>query len=172
MRLAWLAIIACVYFVVNTLIVSGVLSLLTGSALADVNDRFYIWSLPYYLTGTALVGVLPIGDNRVAPECWLIPLPMLYLIHFYYGLEGRRAGTPEPQAGERMRPRARGFITLVVGCGAVVAGSGLVNWNTPDAGWLPSLLVLPSMWLTYHSYRLHVNAAGGNGTAGGNVARA
>src|SRR5207244_1021960 len=50
-RPAEVALVACVYFVMNTVLVSGVLSLLQGKRLAEVCRQWYVWSLPYYLVG-------------------------------------------------------------------------------------------------------------------------
>ena len=48
-----------------------------------------MWSFPYYLIGTALVGLTPSFGNsvgqRVDGEAWLILLPLVYLVHFYVG---------------------------------------------------------------------------------------
>ena len=56
---AVLALIACVFFVINTVLVSGVLSLLQGSPMKEVCQQWYLWSFPYYLIGAAVVGLLP-----------------------------------------------------------------------------------------------------------------
>jgi hypothetical protein len=136
-RPAWLAVVAATYFVVNTLIVSGILTLLSNQTLADVNGRFYLWSLPYYLTGAAVVGVLPIAGNQVSPESWLVPLPLLYLIHFFYGLErgkGASGGLGEGTPDDGMRPAGAYFSSVVIGLGCLLAGMALMNWSSQDAG--------------------------------------
>ncbi|MCW5978976.1 MAG: hypothetical protein KIT09_12925 [Bryobacteraceae bacterium] len=105
--LPMLALVAAVYFVINTVIVSGVLSMLQGVALAEVCRQWYVWSFPCYLLGVALLGVLWIGGAPDSAESWLIVAPLAYLLHFFAGLAiGRgsdRAAAPE---GEREIPRA------------------------------------------------------------------
>ena len=48
-RPAVMALVACAYFAINTVVVSGVLSLLNGKPLAQVCQEWYVWSFPYYL---------------------------------------------------------------------------------------------------------------------------
>lgn len=135
-RPAWLAIVACTYFVVNSLIVAGVLTLLTGQKLAYVNGKLYLWALPYYLIGAAVVGILPVGGNRVPPESWLIPLPLLYLVHFFYGLErSRAAGTiPGDLAPASKGSRGAAYFTAVVTAADIMlAALSAIHWSSNDA---------------------------------------
>lgn len=63
---AVLAAAAFFYFVVNTGIVSGVLSILEGKQLADVCREWHFWSFPYYLVGAAFAAVMSstyLADN-------------------------------------------------------------------------------------------------------------
>src|SRR5260370_2063681 len=83
-RPAVLALVAAIHFATDTVLVSGVLSLLNGQRLRDVYQQWYFWSFPYYLLGAAVVGLLPFSGRVAAPEGWLILLPLLYLVHFYY----------------------------------------------------------------------------------------
>src|SRR5215468_5902108 len=46
-----LTLAACFYFTCNTLLVSGVLSLVEDRALIEVWRQCYLWSFPYYLVG-------------------------------------------------------------------------------------------------------------------------
>lgn len=57
-------LLAGLYFVVNAGLVSGVLSLLKGKALREVTASWYVWSLPYHLTGAAAVTFVPLRDQR------------------------------------------------------------------------------------------------------------
>ena len=78
-RPAALALVACLYFVTNTVLVSGVLSLLQGKPLREVCREWYVWSFPYYLIGAALVGLLPFSGQSLPPEASLVLMPLLYL---------------------------------------------------------------------------------------------
>src|SRR6266478_9007234 len=89
-RPAVLALVAAVHFATSTVLVSGVLSLLNGQRLSDVYQKWFFWSFPYYLVGAAVVGLLPFSGRVEAPEGWLILLPLLYLLHFYYILSSGR----------------------------------------------------------------------------------
>src|SRR5207302_5087781 len=55
-RPAVMALVACVYFVMNTSLVSGVLMLVADKRLAEVSEAWYVWAVPYYLVGSASVG--------------------------------------------------------------------------------------------------------------------
>src|SRR6266478_471668 len=90
-RPAVLALVAAIHFATSTVLVSGVLSLLNGQRLSDVYQKWYFWSFPYYLVGAAVVGLLPFSGRVEAPEGWLILLPLLYLVHFYYMLSSGRS---------------------------------------------------------------------------------
>src|SRR5437870_3963516 len=80
---AKLAMIACVYFIVNTLFVSGVLSLLQGKRLVEVARAWYVWSFPYYLIGAVLVGLIPLPGRALHAEAALILVPLISLVHFF-----------------------------------------------------------------------------------------
>ena len=73
---ATLALAACLYFIVNTVLVSGVLSLLQGKPLRETCREWYWWSFPYYLIGAALVGLLPAGGDTLRVESWLLIIPL------------------------------------------------------------------------------------------------
>lgn len=94
---AALAGVAFLYFVVNTGLVSGVLAMLQDQPLRKTWEQWYEWSLPYYLAGAVLVGLLPVSGHLPGPEALLVLVPLLYLVHFFYGLSsGARAAIPAP----------------------------------------------------------------------------
>ena len=78
---------AALYFLINTVVVSGILSLLEGKPLGAICESWYVWSFACYLLGAAFVG-LATSVHFVEP--WLVLIPIVYLVHFYYGLSGRR----------------------------------------------------------------------------------
>ena len=69
---AVLAGVASAYFVVNTVLVSGVLSLLQSKPLKEACSQWYLWSFPYYLIGVTLVGLQQLAraltDMQAAEE--------------------------------------------------------------------------------------------------------
>lgn len=79
-----LAVAASFYFTADTMLVSGVLSLVQGKSLFTVWQQCYLWSFPYYLAGAAIAG-LAVATNRSAG--WgmslLILLPMCLVYVFY-----------------------------------------------------------------------------------------
>jgi hypothetical protein len=79
-----MALAASVYFVADTLLVSGVLSLVQGKSLLAVWQQCYLWSFPYYLAGAAIAG-LAVATNAAAG--WVMPLlvlPLMCLIYAFY----------------------------------------------------------------------------------------
>ena len=141
---AVIAVAACAYFLVNTVLVSGVLSLLQGKGLAEVCSQWYVWSFPYYLIGVALVGLLPSGGRVVSGEAWLVLLPLVYLVHFFLGLVewhssspavGERPDTPLPRA-------ARIYVIGVVTAGVILTVAAVFRWESTDLARFISYLTL------------------------------
>jgi hypothetical protein len=75
---------AAFYFLADTLLISGVLSLVGSKSLFTVWGQCYLWSFPYYLTGAALAG-FAIETNRAAgsPVAFLILTPMALAYLFF-----------------------------------------------------------------------------------------
>ena len=72
---------AAFYFIADTLLVSGVLSLVGKKSLLTVWRQCYLWSFPYYLTGAVLAG-FAVDTNRAAVAVVvLIPMTMAYLFY-------------------------------------------------------------------------------------------
>jgi len=128
-----LAVIACVFFVTNTVLVSGVLSLLQGKPLQEIWQQWYLWSFPYYLMGTAFVGVLPLLGRPAEPATWIILLPPLYLIHFYYGLLIRTHGEASPEGTEdhagKLPVGAKLYISAVIAGGLMLVAWAATHWG-------------------------------------------
>lgn len=135
-RPALMAAAAFVQFAVNTLVVSGVLSLLRGEGLHEIWGQWFEWSFPYYVIGAALVALLPFQGRTVQPEAWIILLPLLYLVHFFYGLS---IGAMNPEAtadaslAGKLVPRNAGiYMRIVLGLGALLLARVLVVFDTLD----------------------------------------
>ena len=135
-RPALMAAAAFVQFAVNTLIVSGVLSLLQGEQLDEIWGQWFEWSFPYYVIGAALVALLPFGGRMAQPEAWIILLPLLYLVHFFYGLS---IGAKNPEAtaeaslaGQLVPRTAAIYMRIALAVGALLLARALVVFDTLD----------------------------------------
>jgi hypothetical protein len=130
---AVLALVACVFFVTNTVLVSGVLSLLQGRPMKEVCQHWYLWSFPYYLIGAGIVGLLPLSDRPAEPASWLILLPPVYLIHFYYGLlvQPHPDGSPDGTEGHApgLPVRAKFYISAVIAGGLMLLAWAATHWG-------------------------------------------
>lgn len=71
-RPAVMVSVTAMYFIVNTVLVSTVLSLFLGKPLLEIQRQWYLWSFPYYLVGAAIAGLLPFGKITRTPRrgCW------------------------------------------------------------------------------------------------------
>jgi len=99
---ALLVVAACVYFLSNTLLISGVLCLMDGKPLKQVWQQCYLWSFPYYLVGSAIAGLVTVSSRAVGWEASLLVLPLMYLVYTFYRLYLERV-TPDP---ERLAPKS------------------------------------------------------------------
>jgi hypothetical protein len=131
-RPAAIALLAFVYFVVNTVLVSGVLSLLEGKRLSKVCQDWYVWSFPYYLVGAAVVGLLPYSGQSVPGESWLLLLPLAYLVHFFVGLLESRPASSEVKTGESLPAAARLYVFGVTASGVLMLTWAASQWQTQD----------------------------------------
>jgi hypothetical protein len=153
LRPAALALVAFLYFVVNTVLVSGVLSLLQGEALFSVWEEWCVWSFPYYLVGVAVVGLLPLSGQSISPAAWVIVLPVIYLVHFYHGLSVELGPQKRPQpAGQvdfRLPRPAKIYVAVVIVAGVALLGWGVVEFESESAARLLAylgLVILTSVW--------------------------
>ena len=90
-----LLIAACSYFLTNTVPLSLVIALSERSSLRRIWSETYFWSLPYYLIGAAVVGLISFCNHYVGWQNALLILPVMFWIyrsyHLYLGrLEGER----------------------------------------------------------------------------------
>ena len=135
-RPALMAAAAFVQFAVNTLIVSGVLSLLQGERLDEIWGQWFEWSFPYYVIGAALVALLPFRGRMAQPEAWIILLPLLYLVHFFYGLsigaKNPEATADRSLAGQLVPRNAAIYMRIALGVGALLLARALVAFDTLD----------------------------------------
>ncbi len=79
-----LAVATCLYFLSNSLLVSGVLSLVKGESLRVIWQQCYLCAFPYYLLGGALVSVMTASGREWGWKPPLLILPVMGLIFMFY----------------------------------------------------------------------------------------
>jgi hypothetical protein len=98
-HVAALALTAAVYWMVNTGVVSVTLSLLGEGSPAAVWSRWAMWTLPYYIAGTAIAGALsPAAQASWKSALTLIVAAVLGYCCWGVAIEGRGF---RPFAGRR-----------------------------------------------------------------------
>lgn len=150
-----LAVGAAVYFVLNTALVSGILSILEAKALGEVNRQWYYWSFPYYLLGAAVVGLLPLGGQALDPQAWIVLLPLAYLVHFFLGLAGRNPGDerPDGEAAMSMGRATKAYVGAVLVAAAGILVTALAQWPAVNLVRLACFLAL-ALWAATWKVRL------------------
>jgi hypothetical protein len=136
-RPAVLALIAALHFFISTMLLSGVLSLLQGKPLQQVCEQWYMWFLPYYLIGAVIVGLLPLSGRSPAPEGWMILLPLLYLVHFFYVISSDRVRVGAAFQQNRDTTLSLGtrlYLSAVIGAAAVLLAYGAFHWQPQGPG--------------------------------------
>ena len=93
---ALLALAASVYFVSNTLLISGVLCLIEGKPLKQIWEQCYLWTFPYYLIGSAIAGLVTVSSGAIGWQGALLVLPLMYLVYTFYRLYVDRM-SPAPE---------------------------------------------------------------------------
>lgn len=83
---ALLVLAACIFFLSNTLLISGVLCLIEGKPLKNIWQQCYLWSFPYYLVGSAIAGLVTVSSRSIGWEASLLVLPLMYLVYTFYRL--------------------------------------------------------------------------------------
>jgi hypothetical protein len=149
-RPALLAGAAALSFILNTGIVSGILSLLGGRAFLDVNKQWYTWSFPYYLLGAAVVGIAPLDGRPVDLDACVVLVPLAYLAHFFCGLAEGRAPAEAGAGGPRTIPAAAKAFTMLVAAGAVSFLLFAASRPEPiEAGRFAAYLLLATLTATW-----------------------
>ena len=77
------ALAVCVYFVMNTGLVSGVLSLVDGKSVRRVWQSSYLASFPLYLIGAAVAALVCMSDRVLGWGVLLICVGM-YLAYVFF----------------------------------------------------------------------------------------
>jgi hypothetical protein len=82
---------ACVYVVMNTGLVSLVISLAEGRRLRDLWSSCYEWTFPYFLVGAAVAGLASAASHGTNLGIALLVVPSMYFVHLYYRMHIVRA---------------------------------------------------------------------------------
>ena len=81
-----LMLAACVYFLANTLPVATIICLTERKSMRRVWGDCYFWSLPYYLAGGAIAGMVRWANEHVGWQSTLLALPAMFVIYRSYRL--------------------------------------------------------------------------------------
>ena len=84
------AVVAPLYFFVNTGLVAAAIALSTNQSIAQVWSRNFIWSAPSYLTGAALAAVATVASAR-GWSGWLglLAIPVYLVFRSYHSVVSR-----------------------------------------------------------------------------------
>src|SRR5437867_3115558 len=85
---------ACAYVVLNTGLVSLVISLAEGRPLRELLSSCYEWTFPYFLVGSAVAGLASAASSSTnGPNVGvaLLVIPAMYFVYVYYRMHIIRA---------------------------------------------------------------------------------
>jgi hypothetical protein len=82
---------ACVYVVLNTGLVSLVVSLAEGRPLRELWSSCYEWTFPYFLMGAAVAGLASAVAHGTNLWTTLLVVPGMYFVYVYYRMHILRA---------------------------------------------------------------------------------
>jgi len=92
---AQLGLITCIYFALNTLLVSGIIAMLNAERVSTIWERWLRWSFPYYLLGSVVGGVVIASGRSSGWGSALLILPLMILVYSYYDIYvGRSIANP------------------------------------------------------------------------------
>ena len=88
---AMMVVGACVYVVLNTGLVSLVISLAEGQSLKQIWSQCYEWTFPYFLVGAAVAGLAMAAGHGTNWGVTLLVVPVMYFVYVYYRMHIVRA---------------------------------------------------------------------------------
>ena len=88
---AMMVVGACVYVVLNTGLVSLVISLAERCPLKQVWPSCYEWTFPYFLVGAAVAGLASAAGHGTNWGVTLLVVPVMYFVYVYYRMHMVRA---------------------------------------------------------------------------------
>src|SRR5438874_6125134 len=81
----------CVYVVLNTGLVSLVVSLSEGRSLREIWSSCYEWTFPYFLVGAAVAGLASAAGHGTNLGVTLLVAPAMYFVYVHYRMHIVRA---------------------------------------------------------------------------------
>ncbi len=105
-----LSLAAVVYYVTNTLVVSGILALVEAKPLKNIWFQWLRWSFRYYLIGVATAIAFVASSRTVGWTLSLIVLPVMYVEYLWFHVsirsqQPRPRGPCEAGAAKYLRSR-------------------------------------------------------------------
>ncbi len=88
---AMMVVGACVYVVLNTGLVSLVISLAEGQSLKQTWPQCYEWTFSYFLVGAAVAGLASAAGHGTNLGVTLLVVPAMYFVYVYYRMHIVRA---------------------------------------------------------------------------------
>jgi hypothetical protein len=88
---AMMVVGACVYVILNTGLVSLVISLAEGRPLKELWFSCYEWTFPYFLVGAAVAGLAAAASHGTNLAAGLLIMPVMYFVYVYYRMHIVRA---------------------------------------------------------------------------------
>jgi len=82
---------ACVYLLLNTGLVSLVISLAEGRSLKEIWSSCYEWTFPYFLAGAAVAGLASAASHGTNLAIALLVASAMYFVYVYYRMRIVRA---------------------------------------------------------------------------------
>ena len=86
-----MAVGAYVYVVLNTGLVSLVISFAEGQSLKNIWPQCYEWTFPYFLVGAAVAGLASAAGHGTNMGVTLLVVPAMYFVYVYYRMHIFRA---------------------------------------------------------------------------------
>ncbi len=93
-----LGLVACTFFVTNTLPVAIVVSLVENKPVTRLWRECYFWSFPYYLLGAVVARLISASNRQLGWESLLLVVPVIYLTYRSYHLYLGRLENEKSQA--------------------------------------------------------------------------
>ena len=91
-----LTLASVLFFIANTLLISGVLALVESKNLLQIWRQCYLWTLPYYLVGATIAGMIVSSSQSMGWTKSLLILPLMYLVFVFYRTFVERMGRTAP----------------------------------------------------------------------------
>src|SRR6266705_2720615 len=88
---AMMVLEACVYVVLNTGLVSLVISLAEERPLREIWSSCYEWTFPYFLVGSAVAGLASAAGHGTNLGVTLLVAPAMYFVYVHYRMHIVRA---------------------------------------------------------------------------------